>query len=120
MKKTALERLRDELHVSRQEMADLLGTSRSNVEKYEAILTEELAAKALEIVRAKRIRHMETEFAMLAGEPIPVDKVELSTDNPAEAAFLKKCLRIYRAPKTDLQKGIPGFIDAIFEISEGK
>lgn len=118
MTKTILEKLRERLGLTRQQMAELLGISRGNVERYEAVLTEDLAAKCLQIARQKKIRDLEAELALLAGEPVPVDDIDLGTATKAEVAYLKKCLRIYRNPKSDLQRGIPQFIEAIYRNHE--
>lgn len=71
MKKTILEKRRERLELTRQQMAERLGISRGNVERYEAVLTEDLAAKCLDIVRRNKMHDLEAEFALLAGEACP-------------------------------------------------
>ncbi len=88
--KTTLEKLRERLGLTRQQMAEFLGISRGNVERYEAVLTKELAAKCLQVVRQRKMHDLEAEFAMLTGDAIPVDEIDLSTANGAEAAYSKK------------------------------
>jgi hypothetical protein len=112
--------LRARLNLSRVQFGKLVNKSEATIEKYEAEVSQEFAARLAKLAIKHGYGDLEMLFNIAAGKEPDRKKLDLATISSDEFAFLESCLSLYRNPRNDYERSVITIVRELIKLRRRK